>query len=708
MATELIVDRLPVDHSGVRDVVEVNISDGLTRVTLRLARRITGRSFWGNGVVASLDTWISLDAGQSWTPWVGASAVGGIRTRRDSVEAPESIVSAFLPRGVNRRLRVRVSASARLVSELTVDGDDRARPVPPPDHRSIAFVYADTVIGVQQSTLTIPAFATSGEGRFAFVGVTSSAGTANLTTSVVRGGTESFQEVWDLVGAGGAGDFHCSGHAFVGPATASASVVVTYGGQDDEQTAGVVVLDGVAQSDTLGTPVTASSASTSTSTVTVGTAAGEWVIDVSYGWGATHTAGADQTPRWEEDGVLGFNLSAGSSTQPGTAGGLMTWTGYTDGNKWVIGAVSIRPLAASGYTLGADSGAYSLAGSAASPLLGRAMSAAAGSYTFSGQTASPLLGRKVAASAGSYSLTGTAVSLLATRILGASAGSYSWDGTDAGLYRGYPLTAEAGSYALVGTAASPLFGRAVGAEAGSYALTGTAVGLLYSRLLSAEATSYSWTGSDADLAHGVPGAYILTADAGAYVWTGTAVSPLFARLVTAEAGSYALTGSAVSPLLGRLLGAAAGAYTLTGTDASFARAYVATAEAGSYSLTGAVAGLLMGRRLTSEAGSYSFTGQAAGAYYGRAVGAEAGSYAWSGEDATFPRTYVLTSAAGSYSWTGSDASLIAGLAWLFGEVVTFRAESFKYASLASESFKRPEMTGEVCKRPSLDGEEFEP
>lgn len=200
---------------------------------------------------------------------------------------------------------------------------------------AIAFDTVSSVQATGVSSFTIPAFATSGTDRFVFVGVGSSSGAAHPTTSVVRGGTETFTELWDF-GA----TFHNSGHYFVNPGTGSASVVVTLTGIDDELCAGAIALNGVHQSDPVGTHGT-SSGTTGTATVTVTAAADEWLVDNVYLWDTAVAVGADQTSRWEQESIGGAT-AGGGSTQPGTADDVMSWNDPS-GDVWSIGAVPVKP-----------------------------------------------------------------------------------------------------------------------------------------------------------------------------------------------------------------------------------------------------------------------------------------------------------------------------------------------------------------------------
>ena len=88
-------------------------------------------------------------------------------------------------------------------------------------------------------------------------------------------------------------------------------------------------------------------------------------------------------------------------------------------------------------------------------------------------------GYTVTAESGSFSVTGTAAGLEHDHRLGADAGSFTLTGTAAGLEYGRKLAAASGAYSVAGTAVSLEYGRRLGAAAGSYAVTGTAATLTY-------------------------------------------------------------------------------------------------------------------------------------------------------------------------------------------------------------------------------------
>ena len=120
----LLIDHQSINvPAGSRDFGPVTIPDGLTRVTLKLARRTTATpTLWAAGVTVDLKSWCSLDGGMTWIQWGGFGGVGGIHIKRDSAESVESTGGGSLPIGSSRRIKLTLTVSGgTLVSLLTVE-----------------------------------------------------------------------------------------------------------------------------------------------------------------------------------------------------------------------------------------------------------------------------------------------------------------------------------------------------------------------------------------------------------------------------------------------------------------------------------------------------------------------------------------------------------------------------------------------------------
>ena len=177
---------------------------------------------------------------------------------------------------------------------------------------------------------------------------------------------------------------------------------------------------------------------------------------------------------------------------------------------------------------------------------GATLTADSGTYTLTGTAVTLKVGRKLAADSGSYAITGTDVSLKLGRKLTAESGTYTVNGTDVSIKAGRKLAADSGTYALTGTDVTltyqPAGGYTLALDSGSYTLTGTAATLKVARTLAADSGTYALTGTDVTLTRG----FKITADSGTYTVTGSNVAFTRTYRLPADSGSYALSGSPVS------------------------------------------------------------------------------------------------------------------------------------------------------------------
>jgi hypothetical protein len=178
----------------------------------------------------------------------------------------------------------------------------------------------------------------AGSDRAAFAGVGwYVSGSGDASTSASYGGT-GMTELWDFNPDAQAGN---AGYRLHAPATGAQTVISTLGISTDIQThiLGVVSFTGVDQTTPVGTPNTAFS-TTGNGTVTVASVGADDMVVENYldNAAGTPTIGADQTQRNTQ---TFFTLNYRQSTQPGTAGGVMSWT--TSGvSWWGIGAVAFK------------------------------------------------------------------------------------------------------------------------------------------------------------------------------------------------------------------------------------------------------------------------------------------------------------------------------------------------------------------------------
>ena len=285
---------------------------------------------------------------------------GGIRVGRGG-ELPEYTLRYGLPYGffdVKEGFPVRLGERAKSLYRARVEITSRDGSIdsdievlgfdaPAPQvafHSSVAFDAVTSARETVSDGVLSLSHTSTGSDRGVFVGNGNSGATGGvLSTSVTYGG-ESMVEMWDALFGSFGGH---AGYRFHNQATASQTVTSTVPGTPDEHALGVISMTGVDQTTPVGTPVSATG-TTSPATVTVGSvSADDMVVDSMYTlFGGAPSIGADQTQRYAEDliGSAGDEIYLKGSTQPGSAGGVMSWS--NDGTAdWGIGAVAFKPAA---------------------------------------------------------------------------------------------------------------------------------------------------------------------------------------------------------------------------------------------------------------------------------------------------------------------------------------------------------------------------
>lgn len=177
------------------------------------------------------------------------------------------------------------------------------------------------------------------------------------------------------------------------------------------------------------------------------------------------------------------------------------------------------------------------------------LTADSGTYTEAGTAASLQHDKNVAAVAGAIAEVGTAASLEYGRVLSAGVGAYVEAGQDATLIYtpvgGYTLTADGGTYSEAGQAAGLQYGRVVSAAAGAIVEAGFDASLLATRKLSALAGAYVESGTAAGLAVG----YKISALVGAYIESGTNAGLTWSGAPASTGGPDIKTAGTVIPAL---------------------------------------------------------------------------------------------------------------------------------------------------------------
>ena len=286
---------------------------------------------------------------------------GGVRTDKLGAEMPEYVLTYKLQRrlvdGAARRIGELATAAPtakvllEYISGVTNTEIIIAEVIEAPrpqwvSHNSVAFdaaTDAQELGGDETVSLTHTA---GGSDRGIFVGAGNSGGIPRAG-SASYGGT-TLTELWDATFGSFFG--HAGYHYPNGGTAPTGAQTVSYvmAGTADEHALGVVSMTGVHQTTAVGTANTAVGAST-TATVTVASVGADDLVcaNLYSGWlGAT--PGTDETERYEEQ--MSGAVTLACTTQPGSAGGVMTMTRTAAGfaTDWGIGAVAFKPAAAGG------------------------------------------------------------------------------------------------------------------------------------------------------------------------------------------------------------------------------------------------------------------------------------------------------------------------------------------------------------------------
>ena len=136
------------------------------------------------------------------------------------------------------------------------------------------------------------------------------------------------------------------------------------------------------------------------------------------------------------------------------------------------------------FTLVADSGAYSVAGSTAELIRDKIIVAATGSYSVSGAVVALTFAGAgsftLTANTASYAVAGSAASLVNDSILISDTGGYAVSGSVAALSTGFGVAADSGGYSISGTIIGIDFDSVLASDAGSYVMSGGGVSFSFS------------------------------------------------------------------------------------------------------------------------------------------------------------------------------------------------------------------------------------
>jgi hypothetical protein len=200
--------------------------------------------------------------------------------------------------------------------------------------------------GGNVASLTLAAFSISGSNVYllVFVGTAAPDLSTSTISSVTSNGTNMGSPLWTKSDAGN--NYRISCYALKGAVTGD--IVANFTGTSTEQFLGASYYNGVDQTTPAGTAATATGVAPTANTVTVTSATGELVVDGTFVRDPAITGNGGQTV---EINKASATYSLASSDKVGAASVAMGWGAITSGADWVIGGVSLKPVAAPADTL---------------------------------------------------------------------------------------------------------------------------------------------------------------------------------------------------------------------------------------------------------------------------------------------------------------------------------------------------------------------
>ncbi len=218
---------------------------------------------------------------------------------------------------------------------------------PPPTVRTKNSVAFDATTAAQEMSgdgVVTLSHTSTGSDRGVWAAVANASGVVpQLSTSVTYGAMGLTERADFDLGDGSFAKLAC--YTGKGQATGAQTVTSTIAGATNDHVLHVVSFTGVDQTTEVGAVATATGAS-SPATVAVGSVgADDMVVDAMWHdfTSGAPTIGADQTQRAAEDVII---CNFRGSTQPGTAGGVMSWTlsgSSVSGIGWGSAAIAFKP-----------------------------------------------------------------------------------------------------------------------------------------------------------------------------------------------------------------------------------------------------------------------------------------------------------------------------------------------------------------------------
>jgi hypothetical protein len=336
-----------------------------------------------------------------------------------------------------------------------------------------------------------------------------------------------------------------------------------------------------------------------------------------------------------------------------------------DGGTWKYNETTVRSLA-TGYTLTALTGAFTLAG--VSPILRveRKALVTAGAIAFSGQNVTlTKSGPTIIAQPGAFNLAGQSVALRVDRRMQAGTGAVALAGQSVKLLTGYKLQVTTGAVAFTGQPVTLRVGRKVQAATGVFSLVSQPGILSYKRTAQTGTGAIVLAGTSVTLKY-TPAAvvYTLTALPGAFALASQNVTLRYAHKLLPTTGTFTLAGQPVTLRYGHKLLATVGTFALAGQNVTLFHARRLATLPTTFALTGQPVTLRYAHKLVASSGAIVLSGQGV-------------NISWSHEGVI---NYVMQPLTGAFALAGQPVGLrrangisaTAGEVTLSGQSVTLR------------------------------------
>lgn len=238
----------------------------------------------------------------------------------------------------------RLSGTINTVISVAATTEEPA-PVLARFHNSVAFDAATNVVESYGDGVVSLSHTASGSDRAAFIGVGIRTATMGVGTTTYAGGGGTITSSFTIESVDFEGGIY--GLYKTAPAasaqTVSSDITAT---TPSDHFLGVITFTGVDQTTPVGTAATTPFAFDTSPSVTVGSVnTDDMVVDFLLDQSAP-TVGAGQTERWSP-AATSYPTRFRGSTQPGSSGGVMSWT-HTGSGSRALGAVAFKAASAGG------------------------------------------------------------------------------------------------------------------------------------------------------------------------------------------------------------------------------------------------------------------------------------------------------------------------------------------------------------------------